>query len=173
VRIQSSTETRKLATMMPIATIRLKLASTPPSAIEAWPGALARRASVSASTGGGAGAAAAVQEAEGAGGQARHQADPADQQQGDGQVAEQRQLEHRRREGEQGGQRQADQRGPDRDRRASAASSLPALSATAGRARAASSAGASAAEQGDAQAEREEHAGGDRREHDLRLDAGK
>ena len=51
-RIQSSTEIRKLATMMPIATIRLKLASTPPSAIEAWPGAFARRASVSASTGG-------------------------------------------------------------------------------------------------------------------------
>lgn len=50
-RIQSSTETRKLATMMPIATIRLKLASTPPNAIEAWPGAFASRASARFSTG--------------------------------------------------------------------------------------------------------------------------
>ena len=35
-RIQLSTETRKLATMIPIATIRLKLDSTPPSATPAW-----------------------------------------------------------------------------------------------------------------------------------------
>ena len=48
---QSSTETRKLDTMIAIATIRLKLDSTPPSAMAAWPEALASRASVSAGTG--------------------------------------------------------------------------------------------------------------------------
>ena len=42
---QSSTETRKLATMIAIDTISVKLARTPPSAIEAWLGALANRAS--------------------------------------------------------------------------------------------------------------------------------
>jgi hypothetical protein len=48
---QSSSETRKLATMIAIATIRLKLDSTPPSAMPAWLEALASRASVKVSTG--------------------------------------------------------------------------------------------------------------------------
>ena len=41
---------RKLATMIPIATISVKLDSTPPIAIDAWPGALASRASASVMT---------------------------------------------------------------------------------------------------------------------------
>ncbi len=173
-RIQSSTEMRKLATMMPIATIRLKLASTPPSAIEAWPGALARRDRVSASTGGGFAARSSgrLSRRKAVGGQARHQADAADQQQGDREVAEQGQLEHRRREGEQAGQRQADQRGPDARQVAQRRLVVAGLQGH-GRLRARRfQRRRQAAEQGHAQAEREEDAGRDRREHDLRLDAG-
>ncbi len=43
----SSTDTRKLATMMAIATISAKLDRTPLMAIDACPGAFARRASAS------------------------------------------------------------------------------------------------------------------------------